>query len=74
MFSNGLRTAVSILSKACLAGKPYYCVNTYALRFGSTSQRGAAGQPVHSHFFSQSAFGAFVLANQMNGVSRCGLG
>ncbi len=60
--------------KACLAGKPYYCIHTYALCFGggrpdgSTSLRDAAGKPVHSHFFSQSAFGTFALANETNVV------
>jgi aryl-alcohol dehydrogenase len=60
--------------KVCLAGKPYYCVNTFALCFGgsrldgSTALRDAAGQPVHSHFFSQSSFGTFALANEMNVV------
>jgi len=60
--------------KVCLAGKPYFCVNTYALSFGgcrldgSTALRDEMGRPVHSHFFSQSSFGTFALANEMNVV------
>jgi aryl-alcohol dehydrogenase len=58
--------------KACLAGKPFYCVHTYALCFGgarldgSTSTWDAEGKPVHDHFFGQSSFGTFALANDRN--------
>ncbi len=58
----------------CLLGKPFYCVNTYALSFGgarldgSTTTRDADGKPVHDHFFGQSSFGTFALANEGNVV------
>jgi aryl-alcohol dehydrogenase len=60
--------------KPCLLGKPYYCVNTYALSFGgarldgSTATRDADGKAVHGHFFGQSSFGTYALANERNVV------
>lgn len=58
----------------CYRGKPFYCVNTYALCFGgarldgSTATRDREGKPVHDHFFGQSSFGTFALANEGNVV------
>lgn len=60
--------------KPCYLGKPYYCVNTYALSFGgarldgSTATQDAEGKVVHDHFFGQSSFGTFALANEANVV------
>ena len=60
--------------KPCYLGKPFYCVNTYALCFGgarldgSTATRDGEGKPVHDHFFGQSSFGTFALANEGNVV------
>lgn len=60
--------------KPCLLGKPFYCVHTYALCFGgarldgSTATWDAQGKPVHDHFFAQSSFGTFALANERNVV------
>jgi aryl-alcohol dehydrogenase len=60
--------------RPCLLGKPFYCVNTYALCFGgarldgSTATRDSEGKPVHDHFFGQSSFGTFALANEDNVV------
>jgi len=58
----------------CLSGKPFYCVHTYALCFGgarldgSTATWDTQGKQVHDHFFSQSSFGTFALANTRNVV------
>lgn len=58
--------------KPCLLGKPFYCIHTYALCFGgarldgSTATWDTEGKPVHDHFFSQSSFGTFALANEKN--------
>lgn len=60
--------------RPCLLGKPYYCVHTYPLSFGgarldgSTATRDADGNAVHDHFFGQSSFGTFALANERNVV------
>lgn len=60
--------------KPCHLGKPFYCANTYALCFGglrldgSTATRDGEGDPVHDHFFGQSSFGTFALANEGNVV------
>lgn len=60
--------------RPCLLGKPFYCVNTYALCFGgarldgSTATRDDDGKAVHDHFFGQSSFGTFALGNQSNVV------
>lgn len=58
----------------CLLGKPFYCVHTYALCFGgarldgSTATKDAQGREVHDHFFGQSSFGTYALANDRNVV------
>src|SRR5690606_25873469 len=58
----------------CLVGKPFYCIHTYALCFGgarldgTTSTTDERGEPVHDHFFGQSSFGTYALANDRNVV------
>ena len=58
----------------CLLGQPFHCVNTYPLCFGgarldgTTATTDADGNPVHDHFFAQSSFGTFALANEGNVV------
>lgn len=60
--------------RPCYLGKPFYCVNTYALCFGgarldgSTATHDQDGKAVHDHFFGQSSFGTFALANEGNVV------
>ncbi len=60
--------------KPCYLGKPFNCANAYPLCFGgarldgSTATRDADGKRVHDHFFGQSSFGAFALANVRNVV------
>lgn len=60
--------------KPCYLGKPFYCENTYALCFGgarldgTTATQDAQGKRVHDHFFAQSSFGTFALANERNAV------
>ncbi len=58
----------------CLRGQPFHCVNTYPLCFGgarldgSTATTDREGNRVHDHFFGQSSFGTFALANEGNVV------
>ena len=58
----------------CLSGKPYICKFTYPLCFGgarldgSTATKDADGKIVHDHFFSQSSFGTYALANERNAI------
>lgn len=58
----------------CLLGKPFYCIHTYALCFGgarldgSTATKDEEGKKVHDHFFAQSSFGTYALANDRNVV------
>lgn len=58
----------------CLRGMPFYCIYTYPLCFGgarldgSTATRDAQGNEIHDHFFGQSSFGTFALANDRNVV------
>lgn len=60
--------------KPCYLGKPFNCVNAYPLCFGgarldgTTATRDADGKEVHDHFFGQSSFGTFALANERNVV------
>lgn len=60
--------------KPCYLGKPFYCENTYALCFGgarldgTTATQDAQGKRVHDHFFAQSSFGTFALANERNTI------
>lgn len=58
----------------CYTGHPFNCVNAYPLCFGgarldgSTATTDADGNKVHDHFFGQSSFGTFALANERNVV------
>jgi len=58
----------------CYVGKPYHCVNAYPLCFGgarldgSTATVDGNGETVHDHFFGQSSFGTYALANERNVV------
>lgn len=60
--------------KPCYLGKPFHCVNAYPLCFGgarldgSTATQDADGKIVHDHFFGQSSFGTYALANERNVV------
>lgn len=60
--------------KPCYLGKPFYCENTYALCFGgarldgTTATQDEQGKRVHDHFFAQSSFGTFALANERNAI------
>lgn len=51
----------------CRSGRPAYCPQHFPLNFGarradgSTGLRGAAGEPVHDHFFGQSSFAGYGL-------------
>jgi aryl-alcohol dehydrogenase len=56
----------------CESGHPAHCENMGALNFaggrldGSTATRDASGHAVHDHFFGQSSFSTFALANEKN--------
>jgi aryl-alcohol dehydrogenase len=54
----------------CTAGQPAYCAQGHPLCFGgtredgSTATRDSRAAPVHDHFFGQSSFGTYALANE----------
>ena len=54
----------------CTSGQPAYCAKGHPLCFGgaredgSTATRDGDAAPVHDHFFGQSSFGTFALANE----------
>jgi aryl-alcohol dehydrogenase len=56
----------------CESGHPAHCEHMGALNFGggrldgSSATTDAQGQPVHDHFFGQSSFSTFALANEKN--------
>jgi aryl-alcohol dehydrogenase len=56
----------------CESGHPAHCENMGPLNFGggrldgSTATFDAEGRPLHDHFFGQSAFSTFALANEKN--------
>lgn len=58
--------------RPCYLGKTTYCANAYALCFGGGREDGSTatwdsdGQKVHDHFFGQSSFGTYALANERN--------
>lgn len=58
----------------CLAGAPTYCVQLFGLCFGGARADGscaiqdASGTAVHSHFFGQSSFATYAIANERNVV------
>ncbi|KJM65518.1 NAD(P)-dependent alcohol dehydrogenase [Pluralibacter gergoviae] len=59
---------------ACHAGHESYCESFFALNFGGgdasghTAIRDEKGEPLHDHFFSQSSFATFALAQESNAV------
>ena len=57
----------------CLEGKPYYCLHAYERSYGGGRADGSTalhqhGQDVHSHFFAQSSFATYAIANAQNVV------
>ena len=60
--------------RPCYLGRMMYCEKTYPLCFGgaredgSTATRDGHGAQVHDHFFGQSSFGTYALANERNTV------
>lgn len=58
----------------CHRGEPAYCNRFYALNLGGgysdsqTATRDADGGPIHDHFFGQSSFATYALANVRNVV------
>ncbi len=54
----------------CAMGQPAYCERGHPLCFGgtredgSTSMRDGRSEPVHDHFFGQSSFATYALANE----------
>ncbi len=59
--------------KPCVLGKVVFCEKAYPLCFGgaredgSTATRDGKGA-IHDHFFGQSSFGTYALANERNAV------
>jgi len=57
----------------CLEGRPYYCLHAYEQSYGGGRADGSTalhqnGHAVHSHFFGQSSFATYALANEGNVV------
>jgi aryl-alcohol dehydrogenase len=57
----------------CLEGRPYYCLHAYERSYGGGRADGSTAlhqnrQAVHSHFFAQSSFATYALANEGNVV------
>ncbi len=58
--------------RSCISGHPAHCLNVFPICFGggrldgSTSTVDAQGEPLHDHFFGQSAFGQYAMANEKN--------
>ncbi len=57
----------------CLEGKPYYCLHAYERSYGGGRTDGSTalhqhGKDVHSHFFAQSSFATYAIANEQNVV------
>ncbi|MGJ7491543.1 NAD(P)-dependent alcohol dehydrogenase [Variovorax sp. ZT4R33] len=56
----------------CAEGHPTYCGDFMGLNFsggrldGSTAIRTPKGETLHSHFFGQSSFGTYAIANERN--------
>ena len=60
--------------RSCKGGEPAYCENFFALNVGgargdgSTATCDGHGHPLHDHFFGQSSFGRFAVADRRNVV------
>ncbi|WP_348981745.1 NAD(P)-dependent alcohol dehydrogenase [Novosphingobium sp. SG916] len=58
----------------CLSGHPAHCADFFGLNFGggrkdgSTATCDAHGHVLHDHFFGQSSFGSFAIAQERNVV------
>lgn len=59
----------------CETGHPAHCSNMHPLNFGGGRLDGStsscscgSGQPIHDHFFGQSSFSTYVIANERNVV------
>ncbi len=55
----------------CLKGAPTYCANLFPLNFGCARADGSVAtsdgdRDISDHFFGQSSFGTFAIANQRN--------
>jgi aryl-alcohol dehydrogenase len=76
--SVGDRVALTYLScgqcRLCEGGEPSYCENFFPLNFSggrpdtTTATKDRNGAPVHDHFFGQSSFGTYAIANHRNCV------
>lgn len=58
---------------SCLKGAPTYCENMFPLNFGGARDDGSVStydekRKIHDHFFGQSSFGTFSIANERNVV------
>ena len=57
----------------CAAGQPAYCAKGHPLCFGGAREDGTTAThdshaaPVHDHFFGQSSFGTYALAQRAHG-------
>lgn len=60
--------------KTCDEGEPAYCENFFGLNVGGAREDGsnstvdADGNPLHDHFFGQSSFGNYALADHRNAI------
>lgn len=58
----------------CAQGNPCYCQNLYGLNFSGSDAKGdnaiedVEGKPLNDHFFSQSSFATYAIADQGNAV------
>jgi aryl-alcohol dehydrogenase len=58
--------------RSCVSGHPAHCLNVFPICFGggrldgSTSTVDAHGETLHDHFFGQSAFAQYSMANERN--------
>jgi aryl-alcohol dehydrogenase len=59
---------------SCAAGRPSYCLTFFAHNFGASrpadesSALSRDGELVHAHFFGQSSFATYAVANERNAV------
>ncbi|MBR9883641.1 MAG: NAD(P)-dependent alcohol dehydrogenase [Oceanospirillales bacterium] len=77
-FSVGDHVVMTYLScgrcQPCATGEPTYCLDTFQLNFGGSrldgrgSTEDSHGKRVHDHFFGQSSFATYSIANRRNVV------
>jgi aryl-alcohol dehydrogenase len=59
---------------SCWRGRPSYCLDFFAHNFGASrpadgsSALSRSGKPLHAHFFGQSSFATYAVANERNVV------